>query len=240
MKRKTALLATLIACITVSAAVVPALGAAAKPAPKSKPAAKKTPQPSKETIKWGKAQCDIADKALKDEQYEKARDIYTQVLWKLPASPRAKEGLKKAEAAIVARQEREKKAALEAAKKGQEYAKERLEIDKQAEAEANQVSITTLAQNFITSVSTGNFTSATAIFNSVMREKMTPAQLKQTWDALLAQHGAFQSQSGIRETKEDEFDCLYVTCVFERASLNVKLVFDKAKMISDIWILPAQ
>ena len=64
-------------------------------APTGAVAAKKAAKPSAQTISWGKAQCDKADKLLEKGDLEAAADLYHQVLRKLPASPRAKLELKK-------------------------------------------------------------------------------------------------------------------------------------------------
>jgi len=64
-------------------------------APMGALAGMKAAKPSAQTISWGRAQCDKADRLLEKGDSEAAADLYHQVLRRLPASPRAKLGLKK-------------------------------------------------------------------------------------------------------------------------------------------------
>lgn len=235
-------LSTTLAILLAAGLLVPGTTgvAAKKPTPKTKAAAKKAaPKVSQETINWGKTQTEQADKYLAAGEYEKARDIYCQVLWKLPSSTKAKEGLKKADAAITAKQNQDKYAAQNAARSGAAEAQERLKLDKKLQDEASGVSkdINTITQTIGNALVKGDFQSIPDRFDDRMKSQMTPAQIKAVYDGVVAQAGPFTRFDTMFQNKEAGYDSVYLCCVFERASYYVKAVFNTEKQVSGFWIL---
>lgn len=97
---------------------------------------------------------------------------------------------------------------------------------------------TPAAKEFVELLATGDFTGATKGFDARMKQGMPPQKLEEAWHSLLAQAGAFKQQVGVRTTKEQGFDCAYVTCEFERDTVDVKVVFDRGGKISGLWFVP--
>ena len=97
---------------------------------------------------------------------------------------------------------------------------------------------TTKAEGIVDSLVKGDYAAVTSSFDATMKSSMSEAQLGQTWTALTTQAGAFKSKTGTRTEKEQGMDIVYVTCQFERANLDIKLVFDNSNQISGMWIVP--
>ena len=98
----------------------------------------------------------------------------------------------------------------------------------------------TLAKHFVDMLAKQDFASAVKRFDTIMTGAMDEVKLRQTWAGVLGQAGAFKKQAGVRVGKEQGLDCVYVTCEFERATLDVKVVYDAKRQVSGLWILPHQ
>ena len=101
-------------------------------------------------------------------------------------------------------------------------------------------SATQLAEGMVDSMAKGDFASATKDFDATMKAAMSAERLGQTWSQLTAQAGAFKSRTGSREAQEAGFQCVYVTCQFEKASLDIKVVIGGSGQVSGLWIVPTQ
>ena len=75
-------------------------------------------------------------------------------------------------------------------------------------------------------------------FDGTMKSALTASTLKTTWEGLEKQAGAFKKRAGTRSVPLAGSQVVYVTCVFEKASLDIKIVFDTQKKISGLWIIP--
>lgn len=75
-------------------------------------------------------------------------------------------------------------------------------------------------------------------FDGTMKSALTASTLKTTWEGLEKQAGAFKKRAGSRAVPLAGSQVVYVTCVFEKASLDIKIVFNTQKQISGLWIIP--
>ena len=97
-----------------------------------------------------------------------------------------------------------------------------------------------VAEGMVDAMAKGDFAAATKDFDTTMQSVMPAEKTSQMWAQLTAQAGAFKSRTGSRETQEAGVHIVYVTCQFEKASLDLKVVFNSAGQISGLWINPAQ
>ncbi len=100
--------------------------------------------------------------------------------------------------------------------------------------------LTTQAKGFVELFAKEDYSNAVKSFDNTMKGVMTQEKLKEAWQGLLVQAGSFKRQVGVRQTKEQGFDVVYVTCEFEKARLDIKVVFNSAKEISGLWFVPSQ
>ena len=101
-------------------------------------------------------------------------------------------------------------------------------------------SATQLAEGLVDSMAKGDFASATKDFDATMNAVLPAEKLGQSWAQAIAQAGAFKSRTGSRETQEAGFQCVHVTCQFEKASWDIKVTFDKDGKIGGLYGSPAQ
>jgi len=96
------------------------------------------------------------------------------------------------------------------------------------------------AEGMVDSMSKGDYAAVTSSFDATMTSAMSTARLGQVWSALTAQVGAFKTRTGSRTEKSQGYEIVYVTCQFEKANLDVKLVFNSSGQVSGMWFVPAQ
>jgi hypothetical protein len=115
-----------------------------------------------------------------------------------------------------------------------------LSTDAPALARSQTEEIDTMAREFVDLLVKEEFESATALFDKTMNNALPVEKLRQTWTGLLSQVGRYKKRIGTRDQKVQQYDVVFVTCEFEQATLDVKVVFDSAKKIAGLLFLPSQ
>jgi uncharacterized protein len=105
-----------------------------------------------------------------------------------------------------------------------------------AEEDKNQVE---MAKMFVTHMSGGQFEKAVQPFDQTMGKVLPEAKLKEVWNGLTKEHGSFQSMSETRTEKIQQYDVVYVTCVFECGALDAKVVFNSQNKIAGLFFVPS-
>jgi hypothetical protein len=85
-----------------------------------------------------------------------------------------------------------------------------------------------------------DFEGASKNFNDTMKKQLTEAKFKESWQGVLKQNGAFKNRLEDVVKREEPFDVVYMKCEFEKATLDIKVVFDKEKKISGLSFNPLQ
>lgn len=96
------------------------------------------------------------------------------------------------------------------------------------------------AEGIVDAMARGDFKTATADFDGNMQAALPEEKLRPLWSGLVAQAGAFKERTATRESEENGIKTVYVTCQFERASLDARVVFDGGGKVTGLWIVPAQ
>jgi hypothetical protein len=99
-------------------------------------------------------------------------------------------------------------------------------------------SATQLAEGMVDSMAKGDFTSATQHFDAAMKAATSAEGLGPVWSQFTAQAGAFKSRTGSREAQEAGYQMVYVTCQFEKTTMDIKVVFDKDGKITGLGFVP--
>jgi hypothetical protein len=92
---------------------------------------------------------------------------------------------------------------------------------------------------FVGFLEKGRFAEATADFDSTMRAKLPASTLELLWNQMGAQVGPLLETVRLRTESKGDYRTVFVTCRFEKATLDLKLVFDARGRISGFWIAPA-
>lgn len=96
------------------------------------------------------------------------------------------------------------------------------------------------AREFVQALEKGNFDDAVKHFDETMTKLAPPQKMKEVWEAIVKQVGRFKEQKGIRTESIPKYDIVYVTCAFERAILDIKVVFNKDEQIAGQFFVPPQ
>jgi dienelactone hydrolase len=86
----------------------------------------------------------------------------------------------------------------------------------------------------------GDYTAVGEDFDPTMRKALPTDKRKEIWEKLIDQVGPFQKRVRTRVTKADKYDIILVTCQFEKAALDVRVVFDADKKVSGLQFRPVQ
>ena len=92
---------------------------------------------------------------------------------------------------------------------------------------------------FVDQLAKGDYASATARFDAAMLKSAPEAKLKEIWEQLLGQVGAYQQQTGTHTAEAQGYRIVFVTTQFEKAAIDVQVVFNKQDQISGLFFKPA-
>lgn len=96
------------------------------------------------------------------------------------------------------------------------------------------------AKSFVDLMEKGHYEKAVKNFDSVMTKAMSQEKLKQVWESIIRQVGQLKRQVAARKETTPQFDIVFVTCEFERETIDVKVVFNNEKQITGLWFVPKQ
>lgn len=103
-------------------------------------------------------------------------------------------------------------------------------------AKSASSSLTTSATKFVTQLEKGEFAAAEDNFHPQMKSALPPDKLRDLWNSLNSQYGAFKGHAGTRQEKQGSYDIVYVTCQFEKSKTDIKIVFVNGT-IGGLWIV---
>ena len=99
-------------------------------------------------------------------------------------------------------------------------------------------SATQVAEGMVDSMAKGDFASATKHFDAACKAALPAEGLGPVWSQFTAQAGAFKSRTGSREAQEAGYQMVYVTCRFEKTTMDIKVVFDKDGKVTGLGFVP--
>lgn len=108
-----------------------------------------------------------------------------------------------------------------------------------SEAQDETSNLLTAARAFVQLLNKKDFKTAVAQFDDTMKAAMPEAKLQETWDAVLAQAGAFKQVDKARAQQQGAYTITFVTCDFEKLPLDIRVVFDQSKRIAGLFFAPA-
>jgi len=94
------------------------------------------------------------------------------------------------------------------------------------------------ARAMIDAMTRGDFAASTGDFDETMTKLSGPDKMAALWKQLPVQLGAFQRRAGERRDKLGKFDVVFVTCVFEKQSLDFRIVFNPDGRIGGFQLVP--
>ncbi len=100
--------------------------------------------------------------------------------------------------------------------------------------------IETQAKDLVNLLASGDYKKAVENFDDTMKKELLADKLKEVWNSLIVQSGAFVEQRGTRMEKIIGYDVVFVTCKFEKAVLDAKVVFNDKQQIAGLFFVPPQ
>jgi uncharacterized protein len=94
------------------------------------------------------------------------------------------------------------------------------------------------AKTFVDQLVKGDFTAADSTFDATMKSAMPEAKLKDAWNQVLGQVGAFKAQLGTSTISQGDYRIVLVTCQFEKSVIAVQLSYNKQAQISGLYFKP--
>lgn len=95
-------------------------------------------------------------------------------------------------------------------------------------------------QRFVDLLARGEFDAAVAGFDATMKGALPAPKLKEAWSGVVASVGPFQKQGAARLESAGGYDIVHVTCVFEKASLDAKVVFNATGQVAGLFFAPLE
>lgn len=104
--------------------------------------------------------------------------------------------------------------------------------------QAGAPDVTGSGRQFVEMLAGGNYAGVFATFDGTMKSAMPEGKIAEAWQSLELQVGSFKKIAEISQKNELGFDVAYVTCEFEKAKVNVKVVYNAKKEVSGLWFVP--
>lgn len=99
--------------------------------------------------------------------------------------------------------------------------------------------MTVSAKQFVDLLAKKDFTAAVERYDGVMASALPEPKLREAWESLQSQTGPFRKQIRTRTEKVPGYDVVLVTCQFEKAFVDTKVVFDSNGKVAGLFFLPA-
>ncbi len=96
------------------------------------------------------------------------------------------------------------------------------------------------AKAFVALLAGKDFSNAENHFDDTMKGALPQEKLQETWNAVITQAGAFKRQTSTRTEERGGYDAVIITCEFEKAALDIQLVFDQARRIAGLFFAPSK
>jgi dienelactone hydrolase len=97
-----------------------------------------------------------------------------------------------------------------------------------------------IAQTVVDQIVKGEYAAAYNQFDSNLQSAFPEAQLKSTWEQIIAQVGSYQKSTGVRTTTVQERQIVIVTCQFEKDLLDIQFGFNERGQIVGFSFAKAQ
>ncbi len=95
-----------------------------------------------------------------------------------------------------------------------------------------------MAEEFLSSLQRGDYEASVKHFDETMAKLAPPEKMREVWEMVIKQVGPFKTQKGVWTESIPQYDIVYVTCEFQKATLDMKLVFNKNKKIAGQFFVP--
>lgn len=96
------------------------------------------------------------------------------------------------------------------------------------------------ANAFVDGLARKDFSVAETRFDETMHTALPAAKLEETWNGLIQQAGTLKEQLGSRTEERGGYTIVIVNCQFQKAAVDIRVVFDQAHKIAGLFFAPSQ
>src|SRR4051812_48146981 len=114
-----------------------------------------------------------------------------------------------------------------------------LALARPIEAHSAQGDITTLGEQFVDLLVREDFAEAVARFDKTMRTALPEPKFREACRSVKGQAGKFKKRTHTRLSGVGGYNVALVTCEFERATLDTKVVFNARREVAGLFFLPS-
>src|SRR5580692_6233001 len=104
--------------------------------------------------------------------------------------------------------------------------------------DATSTNLTASGTQFVDLLVKEDFAGAVGKFDTTMRSALPEEKLREVWQTIQTQAGPFKKQLRTRIEKLGTYDIVYVTCQFEKATLDAKVVYDVQRQVAGLFFIP--
>ena len=97
-----------------------------------------------------------------------------------------------------------------------------------------------ISNSFLDEMSAGKFTEAQVFFDTTLKEKITPDNLKTVWGQITANFGNLESIDGAQNNVQGEYQVVILNGKFTKGNLDFRFVFNKEQKLVGFNILPGK
>lgn len=102
---------------------------------------------------------------------------------------------------------------------------------------AKQKEMESDARKLVEQLAEGDYEGATAKFDDTMRSGLKPAQLQMVWSGIIRSIGDYEQITLVRHESVDVYEIFLLTCKFEKAWLDTKVVFLRDGQVTGLFFL---
>jgi uncharacterized protein len=113
-------------------------------------------------------------------------------------------------------------------------------VDVAAGAESPSTNLISSAAQLVDLLAKKDFAGAVSRFDSTMKSALPEAKLREAWQSIQKQAGPFKQQLQSRVETVGVYKVVFVTCHFEEADLDVKVVFNADQQVTGLFFVPSQ
>jgi dienelactone hydrolase len=95
------------------------------------------------------------------------------------------------------------------------------------------------AKRLVSLMAAKEFEKAVEPFDETMKRVLPAGKLNQVWDGVVKQYGPLQETTDTRTEKVRQYTLVFVTCRFERGTLDTKVVFNTKGQIGGLFFVPS-
>jgi len=97
---------------------------------------------------------------------------------------------------------------------------------------------TKMAKTLVAHMAAAQFDEAVEPFDQAMKGALPAPKLKEVWDGLVRQYGPLQQATEVQTGKIKQYEIVVVTCVFQRARVATRVIFDSADRVAGLFFAP--